>query len=48
MNSSDCGVFACTYAEHRTRNSPLNFDQSDMPYFRDKMKYELLTEHLLL
>lgn len=47
-NSSDCGVFACTYAEHRTRNSLLNFDQSDMPYFRDKMKYELLTEHLLL
>lgn len=47
-NAYDCGVFACTFAEHLTRNSPLNFDQDHMQYFRYKMMYEILTGKLLL
>lgn len=47
-NAHDCGVFACTFAEHLTRNAPLNFDQDHMKYFRIKMMYEILTGRLLL
>lgn len=40
-NCSDCGVFACTYAEYLTRPSKLDFEQNSMPYFRRKMIYEI-------
>lgn len=46
-NCSDCGVFACTYAEHLTRQAKLDFSQDDMPYFRKKMVYELITKEIL-
>ncbi|KAF6214619.1 hypothetical protein GE061_009362 [Apolygus lucorum] len=47
-NGSDCGVFACTFAEYSARNSKFNFSQADMPYMRSKMCYEILTGKLLL
>ncbi len=47
-NDFDCGVFACTYAECITRNSSFSFEQKNIPYFRLKMKYEILTGELLL
>lgn len=46
-NCSDCGVFACTYAEYVTRQAKLTFSQEDMPYFRKKMIYELMKKTIL-
>lgn len=46
-NGSDCGVFACTYAEYLTRRAKLTFGQEDMPYFRKKMIYELVEKKIL-
>ncbi|XP_014238396.1 sentrin-specific protease 1-like [Trichogramma pretiosum] len=47
MNGSDCGVFSCTFAEYVSANKEFNFSQDDMPYFRKKMIYEILTTKLL-
>ena len=47
-NSFDCGVFACMYAEHLTRDASLCFTQDDMPYFRQKMVIEIVTGNLLM
>ncbi|GLJ59586.1 hypothetical protein SUGI_1515260 [Cryptomeria japonica] len=46
-NCSDCGVFACTYAEYLTRPAKFNFTQENMPYFRKKMIYEIITKQIL-
>lgn len=46
-NCSDCGVFACTYAEYLTRGAKLKFGQGDMPYFRKKMIYEIIKKEIL-
>nr|CAD7460966.1 unnamed protein product [Timema tahoe] len=48
QNGSDCGVFTCIYAEYLSRNAELSFSQKDMPYFRQKMVYEILKSKLLL
>ncbi|XP_075212918.1 sentrin-specific protease 1-like isoform X2 [Lycorma delicatula] len=48
MNGSDCGMFACTFAEYKCRNAKINFSQEDMPYFRRKMVYEILTARLMI
>lgn len=48
MNGSDCGVFSCMFAEHLSRNAPITFSQSDMPYFREKMVFEISTGELLM
>ncbi|XP_032457372.1 sentrin-specific protease 1 [Nasonia vitripennis] len=47
MNGSDCGVFSCMFAEYICSNKTINFTQDDMPYFRNKMVYEILTVQLL-
>ncbi|XP_054715978.1 sentrin-specific protease-like [Uloborus diversus] len=47
MNGSDCGMFTLKYAEYITRNASMNFDQANIPYFRRRMIYELLTNTLL-
>ncbi|MPC27623.1 Sentrin-specific protease 1 [Portunus trituberculatus] len=47
MNGSDCGVFSCTFAEFKSRLSPLDFTQEDMPYFRQRMVYEIIKGELL-
>lgn len=46
-NCSDCGVFACTYAEYLTRPANFNFTQENMPYFRKKMIYEIITKQII-
>ena len=47
-NGYDCGMFACVYAEYLSRNENFDFEQKHMPYLRDRFKYELLTNKLLL
>ena len=51
QNCSDCGMFTCTFATYETdtlvRNGsvlglPLNFHQSDMPYFRKRLALDIL------
>ncbi|EDQ89539.1 uncharacterized protein MONBRDRAFT_25282 [Monosiga brevicollis MX1] len=46
-NTSDCGMFAIQFAEHLSRNAPFSFSQSDMPYFRRRVCYELSMGRLL-
>ncbi|XP_050417974.1 sentrin-specific protease 1 isoform X2 [Patella vulgata] len=47
MNGSDCGMFSCVFAEYVTRGAKITFTQDDMPYFRRKMVYEIVTKKLL-
>lgn len=47
MNGSDCGVFSCMFAEYVCANKKITFAQEDMPYFRNKMVYEILKGKLL-
>lgn len=47
MNGSDCGVFSCMFAEYICANRKITFTQQDMPYFRNKMVYEILKSKLL-
>jgi sentrin-specific protease 1 len=37
QNSSDCGVFACTFAERLSRNHAFDFGQDDMVSIRRRM-----------
>lgn len=47
LNGCDCGVFACKYAEYLSRGAKFDFDQRDIPYFRRRMVYEILSKNLL-
>lgn len=47
QNGSDCGVFACKYAECVAAGRPCDFTQYDMNALRARMTYELLTGTLL-
>ena len=47
MNGSDCGMFACKFAEYLSRDAALSFTQEHMPYFRRRMVYEIVTKTLL-
>ncbi|XP_043939414.1 sentrin-specific protease 1-like [Protopterus annectens] len=47
MNGSDCGMFACKYADYITRGWPITFSQKHMPYFRKRMVWEILNQKLL-
>ena len=46
-NGFDCGLFMARYAEYLSRRVPFTFDQSNMPYFRTRMAFEVLTQNLL-
>ncbi|KAL2088145.1 hypothetical protein ACEWY4_016973 [Coilia grayii] len=46
-NGSDCGVFACKYADYISRGRPLTFRQCHMPLFRKLMIWEILNQRLL-
>ncbi|XP_050670354.1 sentrin-specific protease 1-like isoform X1 [Leptidea sinapis] len=48
MNGSDCGMFACTFAEFSTRNARYTFTQAHMPYLRRKAALEIVQGKLLL
>ncbi|XP_046651654.1 sentrin-specific protease 1-like isoform X3 [Daphnia pulicaria] len=47
MNGSDCGMFTCKYAEYLSRKAKITFAQKDMPYFRKRMVYEIITQKLI-
>ncbi|XP_032821529.2 sentrin-specific protease 1-like isoform X2 [Petromyzon marinus] len=47
MNGSDCGMFACKYADYITREKPITFTQQHMPYFRRRMVWEIIHQKLL-
>lgn len=47
MNGSDCGVFSCMFAEHEARNRDIGFTQAHMPYFRQKMVFEISQGRLI-
>lgn len=47
QNGYDCGVFACTFAEYRSRNAEFTFSQKDMNYFRDRISYEIVKGTLI-
>ncbi|KAM4047854.1 sentrin-specific protease 1 isoform 2-T2 [Anomaloglossus baeobatrachus] len=47
MNGSDCGMFACKYADYITKEKPITFTQNHMPYFRKRMVYEIIHQKLL-
>ncbi|XP_028252217.1 sentrin-specific protease 2 [Parambassis ranga] len=46
-NGTDCGVFACKYADYIVRGKPLSFKQCHMPLFRKLMIWEILNRKLL-
>uniref|UniRef100_A0A669BZL9 SUMO specific peptidase 2 n=1 Tax=Oreochromis niloticus TaxID=8128 RepID=A0A669BZL9_ORENI len=46
-NGSDCGVFACKYADYIARGQPLTFKQCHMPLVRKLMIWEILHQKLL-
>jgi len=48
MNGSDCGMFSCMFAEYVSRNAKITFSQKEMPYFRRKMVYEIISKKLLM
>uniref|UniRef100_A0A8R1Y4M6 ULP_PROTEASE domain-containing protein n=1 Tax=Onchocerca volvulus TaxID=6282 RepID=A0A8R1Y4M6_ONCVO len=37
MNGSDCGMFACKFAEYASRRAQISFNQQHMPYFRNNL-----------
>nr|BAI47563.1 sentrin specefic protease 1a [Xenopus laevis] len=47
MNGSDCGMFACKYADYITKDKSITFTQHHMPYFRKRMVWEILHQKLL-
>ncbi|XP_071990840.1 sentrin-specific protease 1 isoform X2 [Engystomops pustulosus] len=47
MNGSDCGMFACKYADYITKDKAITFTQSHMPYFRKRMVWEIIHQKLL-
>lgn len=46
-NGSDCGVFACKYADYIAKGRALTFKQCHMPLFRKLMIWEILNQKLL-
>ena len=46
-NQSDCGVFACQFAEYGSRRAPHDFTQQQMPYFRKRMVWEIYCKRLM-
>jgi len=47
MNGSDCGMFTCKFAEYISRRAKITFSQKDMPYFRRRMIYEIVSNKLI-
>ena len=47
MNGSDCGMFACLFAEFLSRDAEFTFSQEKIPYFRKRMVYEICTNQIL-
>lgn len=41
-NGYDCGVFSCQYMECLSRGADFDFDQTNMPYLRQRMILEIV------
>ncbi len=46
-NGSDCGVFTCKFADFVSRQKRFVFEQANIPYFRKRLAFEILSEKLL-
>uniref|UniRef100_A0A914PLB6 Ubiquitin-like protease family profile domain-containing protein n=1 Tax=Panagrolaimus davidi TaxID=227884 RepID=A0A914PLB6_9BILA len=46
-NGSDCGMFACKFAEYASRRAKIDFDQKHMQYFRKRMVWEFFQQRLM-
>ncbi|CAG8450976.1 5271_t:CDS:10 [Paraglomus occultum] len=46
-NGYDCGVFTCQFVECLSRGGDLDFEQSDMQYYRQRIRYELIKGRLM-
>jgi len=47
QNGSDCGMFSCKFAEYASRKAKVDFSQRNMPYFRQRMVYEICKQELM-
>lgn len=47
QNGSDCGVFSCQFGEWASRRTTPRFTQKNMPYYRKRMVYEIVSQKLL-
>uniref|UniRef100_A0A1I8BKA9 Lysophospholipid acyltransferase 5 n=1 Tax=Meloidogyne hapla TaxID=6305 RepID=A0A1I8BKA9_MELHA len=47
QNMWDCGVFSCLFAEYASRRAAITFNQQHIPYFRERIVYEILRKELL-
>uniref|UniRef100_A0A7E4VQA5 ULP_PROTEASE domain-containing protein n=1 Tax=Panagrellus redivivus TaxID=6233 RepID=A0A7E4VQA5_PANRE len=47
QNGSDCGMFACKFAEYASRRAEIDFTQKHMPYFRKRMVWEICQQQLM-
>lgn len=46
-NGFDCGVFTCLFANYEAKNKGFDFQQNDIPYFRQRIIYEIIHGKLL-
>ena len=46
-NMWDCGMFSILFAEYASRRAPITFSQQHIPYFRERVVYEILRKELL-
>ncbi|KAI8883210.1 cysteine proteinase [Backusella circina FSU 941] len=46
LNTTDCGVFICTFAERLSRDGEIDFHQNDMPKLRQGMVLDILNKQL--
>ncbi|KAL7074754.1 hypothetical protein ACQ4LE_006116 [Meloidogyne hapla] len=47
QNLWDCGVFSILFSEYASRRAPVTFTQQHIPYFRERIVYEILRKELL-
>ncbi|CAO4371051.1 unnamed protein product [Caenorhabditis nigoni] len=47
QNGSDCGVFSCQFGEWASRRTLPRFTQKNMPYYRKRMAFEIVSQKLL-
>ena len=43
-NGNDCGLFTCAFAEHCIYHRPIEFTQSDIPYFRRRIIIDIFEQ----
>jgi sentrin-specific protease 1 len=46
-NTADCGMFVAKVAEFFARDAAISFGQADMPYFRKRLIWEIVSTLLI-